>query len=113
MGPSWSLGFTFSGSSPVISRWSFFILQRKQDLAHALSSRVNEAYQTLLNPLARAEYILQLNGHSISEHDQVHDLEFMSKIMDARELIDDTEDPSLLQDLLEDNDSKSVEIISN
>ena len=80
-----------------------FIVQREQDLAHTLSSRVNEAYQTLLNPLARAEYILQLNGHPMSEHDQVHDLEFMATIMDARELIEGAEDPSSLEQLVRRN----------
>jgi molecular chaperone HscB len=63
--------------------------QREQDLAHSLSSRLNEAYQSLLHPLARAEYILEKNGLQTSETDQVEDMEFMANIMEAREVIDD------------------------
>jgi len=63
--------------------------QREQDLAHSLSSRLNEAYQCLLHPLPRAEYILEKNGLQTSETDQVEDMEFMANIMEARETIDD------------------------
>ena len=74
-------------------------------MAHALSSRLNEAYNTLLNPLARAEYILQQHGHPLSEHDQADDLGFMAEIMEARELIDDAEkeDRMAVEDLAQRN----------
>ncbi|KIM48198.1 hypothetical protein M413DRAFT_439917 [Hebeloma cylindrosporum] len=62
---------------------------RDQDLAHSLSSRLNEAYQCLLHPLPRAEYILEKNGLQTNETDQVEDMGFMANIMDAREVIDD------------------------
>ena len=69
--------------------WTLIFLQRDQDLAHSLSSRLNEAYQCLLHPLPRAEYILEKNGLQTNETDQVEDMEFMANIMDAREVIDD------------------------
>lgn len=69
--------------------WTLISLQKDQDLAHSLSSRLNEAYQCLLHPLPRAEYILEKNGLQTDETDQVEDMEFMANIMDAREVIDD------------------------
>ncbi|KAF9568384.1 Co-chaperone Hsc20 [Agrocybe pediades] len=75
------------------------------DLAHTLSSRVNEAYRCLLDPLTRAEYILELNGLKMSETDQVDDMEFMAEIMEAREAIDDAEptDKATIHELQEQN----------
>ncbi|KAG6842205.1 hypothetical protein C0991_000175 [Blastosporella zonata] len=61
----------------------------KQDVAQALSARINEAYQCLLNPLSRAEYILERHHIPVSETDQVNDMQFMSEIMEARETIED------------------------
>ncbi|KAF9009475.1 hypothetical protein BDQ17DRAFT_1348174 [Cyathus striatus] len=78
----------------------------KQDIAQALSSRVNEAYQTLLKPLARAEYILSRNQLPVQEHDQVDDVEFMADIMEAREFIDETDDAAEVVALMEENDDK-------
>ncbi|RDB28426.1 Iron-sulfur cluster co-chaperone protein HscB, mitochondrial [Hypsizygus marmoreus] len=66
----------------------------KQDVAQALSARINEAYQGLLNPLSRAEYILQRHHIPVSETDQVNDMQFMSEIMEARETIEDAENES-------------------
>jgi molecular chaperone HscB len=57
-------------------------------LAQTLSSRINHAYQALLSPLSRAEYILELNGHEVSETDHLDDVEFISEIMEAREELD-------------------------
>ena len=80
-------------------------LQRDQDLAHSLSSRLNEAYQCLLHPLPRAEYILEKNGLQTNETDQVEDMEFMANIMDAREVIDDAtpENKAEVEALIESN----------
>lgn len=79
--------------------------QKDGDLAHGLSSRLNEAYQTLLHPLARAEYILSQNGYSVSESDQVEDMEFMMEIMEARETIEEATpaDIDKIEELLDRN----------
>lgn len=45
----------------------------EQVQALALSSHINSAYQTLLEPLSRASYLLQLNGIVV---DLVHDTKF-------------------------------------
>ncbi|KAF9481429.1 Co-chaperone Hsc20, partial [Pholiota conissans] len=75
------------------------------DIAHTLSSRLNEAYQTLLHPLARAEYILMQNGYQISESDQTEDMAFMMEIMEAREAIDDATSDNVhaIEEILENN----------
>ncbi|KAF6766021.1 hypothetical protein DFP72DRAFT_1057215 [Ephemerocybe angulata] len=78
----------------------------QKDVAQALSARVNHAYQTLLNPLPRAEYILERNGVHISEVDQAQDMMFMAEIMEARETIDDAENPEEVRALLEENEDK-------
>lgn len=77
-------------------------------MAQALSARVNHAYQTLLHPLARAEYILERNHVPISEGDQVQDMMFMAEIMEARETIDDAEDPAEVHALFDENEGKQT-----
>ena len=77
--------------------------QSQQDLAHTLSSRLNEAYQCLSRPLPRAEYILERNGVHTTESDSLEGAPFMIKIMDAREVIDDAtpQDRSKIEQLME------------
>ena len=78
-------------------------LKNKQDVAQALSSRINEAYQRLLTPLSRAEYLLECHHHPISEADQVDNMEFMSKIMQIRETIDEAVDQDVIQSVIDEN----------
>lgn len=79
------------------------LAQPQQDIAQSLSSRVNEAYNSLLHPLRRAEYILEQHGLPISENDQLDDLEFISEIMQTRESIDEATDADELARILDDN----------
>jgi len=78
--------------------------QHKRDIAQGLSAQVNEAYQALLRPLPRAEYILSQNDMPLSEHDQVTDTAFMMEIMDSREAIDDAEERTEVMNLMDEND---------
>jgi molecular chaperone HscB len=80
-----------------------FMLKDKQDIAQALSARVNEAYSCLLKPLSRAEYILARHHIPISEKDQVDDLDFMSEIMEARETIAEAQDEDDVSALVDEN----------
>ena len=82
--------------------------QEKQEVAQALSARVNHAYQALLDPLLRAEYILDCNQFHIAESDSVQDMVFMAEIMDARETIDDAEEPSQVEALFEENEGEHM-----
>ncbi|KAJ6575118.1 hypothetical protein B0H19DRAFT_935088 [Mycena capillaripes] len=85
--------------------------QHKQDIAQSLSSRVNEAYNSLAHPLRRAEYILEQNGLPVSENDQLDDLEFISEIMEVRESIDDAGDAEELARIVDDNTAKIEETV--
>ncbi|KAJ7293580.1 hypothetical protein C8J57DRAFT_1444758 [Mycena rebaudengoi] len=86
--------------------------QDKQDIAQSVSSRVNEAYHSLSQPLRRAEYILEQNGMPIAEGDQLDDMEFISEIMQVRESIDDAEDIQELSHVVDDNAAKIAETVS-
>ncbi|KAL7267006.1 hypothetical protein RUND412_010420 [Rhizina undulata] len=57
------------------------------------SAILNKAYQTLLNPLARAEYILSLRGIEISEHDKsdATDQELLIEVLEANMEVDEAE----------------------
>lgn len=77
--------------------------KNKQDVAQALSSRVNEAYQRLLTPLSRAEYLLECHHHPISEADQVDNMEFMSEIMQIRETIEEAVNQDVIQLVIDEN----------
>ena len=68
-----------------------------------MSSVVNKAYSTLLNPFARAEYILQLKGIEIGESDNIDDPALIMEIMDAREGLDNAETQSEVEEIREEN----------
>lgn len=61
------------------------------------------AYQSLLNPLPRAEYLLKRHHIPVSETDQLEDMELMAEVIEARETIEDAEDPNEINVLMEDN----------
>jgi len=60
-------------------------------------SYLNQAYETLLNPVQRAIYLLQTNGHEYDADVQIHnDGQFLLEQMELREelaLIPDATDP--------------------
>jgi molecular chaperone HscB len=59
------------------------------------ASRVNDAYQTLKNPLKRASYILELQGLMLNEEtDTQMDPMFLMEQMELREALDDAESAS-------------------
>ncbi|KAG6890072.1 hypothetical protein C0992_003170 [Termitomyces sp. T32_za158] len=79
------------------------VRKNKLEVAQALSARINEAYNCLLKPLPRAEYILGRHHIPVSETDQIDDIEFISEIMEARETIQDATDKSQVENLAEKN----------
>lgn len=80
-------------------------IQGKQDASSELSTYVNEAYQTLLDPFRRAEYLLRLHDIEVSETDQVEDMDLLMSIMEAREEIETAgpDDAALVQDVARKN----------
>ncbi|KAF9270216.1 Co-chaperone Hsc20 [Marasmius fiardii PR-910] len=75
----------------------------KHSTAEQLSAAINNAYQTLLNPLSRIEYLLAANMHGLDETDKVEDLEFLDQIMTAREEIHSAETKEDLQAVTQEN----------
>ncbi|KAL0581611.1 molecular chaperone [Marasmius crinis-equi] len=78
----------------------------KRIAAENLSAEINNAYQTLLNPLSRIEYLLRTNFQPLEETDKVEDLEFLGEIMMAREEIQDAETAEDVEPVLEQNQER-------
>lgn len=79
--------------------------EAEQRLALQQSTRVNEAYETLCDPLKRATYLLELNGvDSNAETATTRDGAFLMQQMELREAlaeVRDKEDPAAaLDDLM-------------
>ena len=55
-----------------------------------LSAAVNEAYNTLREPFARAEYLLGVLGGPTAGEEKGVDPAFLAEVMDLRERIEDT-----------------------
>jgi molecular chaperone HscB len=62
-------------------------------LALQSSARVNEAYRVLLDPVSRAEYVLQLRGvDAMSETDSRLAVEFLTRQLERREAAEEAAD---------------------
>ncbi|XP_041361435.1 iron-sulfur cluster co-chaperone protein HscB-like [Gigantopelta aegis] len=59
----------------------------EKELAEKQSSLINKAYTTLSKPLPRAIYLLDLHNHSITEEEEVRNLEFLNEIMELNEAL--------------------------
>ena len=63
---------------------------RERRLSMQQASMINEAYQTLKDPLKRAQYLLDLQGIDVtSESNTVMDTQFLMQQMTLREALDD------------------------
>ena len=66
--------------------------QAEQLAAVSHSATINQAWQTLRNPLARAEYLLSLHGFDLaSEQHTVRDTAFLMEQLELREELDEIE----------------------
>lgn len=72
---------------------------REQELAADHSSMINKAYRTLLHPVERAEYLLQLAGLPLEEGDIDLDPEFLMDIMEVNEELEEAEDKEAVQEI--------------
>ncbi|KAI0068190.1 hypothetical protein BV25DRAFT_1782010, partial [Artomyces pyxidatus] len=78
----------------------------KVNAARDLSSLVNKAYNTLLQPVSRVQYILQQHGINVSETDQLDDKELILEVMEAREALEDAASEEDAQAIREQNYEK-------
>ena len=79
--------------------------------AEGLSSRINEAYKTLQNPLLRAQYLLRLRGIDVAEDEtaKVEDPALLMDVLEMRETIEEVEDEKDLESLKEHNNANIQE----
>jgi molecular chaperone HscB len=79
---------------------SAHLSETEQRLAMQHSTQVNEAYQTLRNPLKRARYLLSLHGVDTQEEtNTAMPVDFLMEQMEWREAVAEADDVSVLDEL--------------
>jgi molecular chaperone HscB len=79
---------------------SAHLSEAEQRLAMQHSTQVNEAYQTLRNPLRRARYLLSLQGVDTQEEtNTAMPVDFLMEQMEWREAVAEATDVSVLDEL--------------
>ncbi len=64
--------------------------EQERRIALQQAGHINAAYQTLKDPLSRAQYLLSLSGvESVLEQTTIRDLEFLEEQMELREALAD------------------------
>lgn len=59
--------------------------ERERRLAMQKATQINEAFQTLKNPIARGQYLLQLHGTQLNDQDPHLDDQFLIEQIELRE----------------------------
>ncbi|EEH17559.1 Fe-S protein assembly co-chaperone HscB [Paracoccidioides brasiliensis Pb03] len=83
----------------------------KKQRAEALSSRINEAYRALSDPLSRAQYILA-SQHGIDleaedgAKDHPQDMETLMRVLEVQETIEEAQDELTVAQLKEENEER-------
>ena len=79
---------------------SAHLSEAEQRLAMQHSTQVNEAYQTLRNPLKRARYLLSLHGVDTQEDtNTAMPVDFLMEQLEWREAVAEADDVSVLEEL--------------
>lgn len=79
--------------------------QKRQ--AEALSSRINEAYKTLQDPLKRAQYLLSLQGIDVEDESaKLTESTLLMEVMEAREAVDEVENEEDLVSIRAENSER-------
>ena len=86
--------------------------------AEGTSALINDAYETLQDPLRRAQYLLSLRGIDIAEDERAKtdDMDLLEEVMEVRSLIEGAEEEAELQETKEMNEeriAKSVELLDD
>ncbi|XP_038059203.1 iron-sulfur cluster co-chaperone protein HscB-like [Patiria miniata] len=87
--------------------------KEEQDYSAMQSSEVNKAYSTLLKPLSRGLYLLELNGLTIEEGDSGIEAEFLMEVMDTNETLAETEEEATVRRIGEENAVKLEFFLKN
>ena len=81
-----------------------FSFQREKELAADQSSMINNAYFTLLKPLSRGLYLLELHGQTLEEGTVKMDNDFLMEIMELNEQIIEADTEETVIQLGKDNE---------
>lgn len=88
---------------------------QERRLAVQMAARINEAFRTLKDPLARARYLLELKGAPLDEHETAMDPQFLMEQMELREALaevrDATEPFDRLADVRTDLEQRERELV--
>jgi molecular chaperone HscB len=79
-------------------------IQKQLELAETLSSQVNTAFRTLVDPMSRVTYLLELNGNPLREQDEMLDEEFLLEMYELRERLYEAESPDESEKVMEEVD---------
>lgn len=74
---------------------------QERRIAMQQASYLNQAYQTLKDPLQRARYLLRLRFGESPETETLHDLEFLEQQMHLREILSDAKESENIEGLSE------------
>jgi molecular chaperone HscB len=87
---------------------------KERALAEAQSVSLNEAYETLKDPLSRAAYLLRLKGvdAAISKDETMRDPELLMEAMEAREALMEAESAPAIEKLAAKAGADAVGILS-
>ncbi|KAH9308021.1 hypothetical protein KI387_035932, partial [Taxus chinensis] len=73
--------------------------EQEKEYSAQQSAEVIKAYNTLLKPLSRAEYMLQLQGIHVDKERTVTDPELLMEIMEVRESVEDADSDDALKSI--------------
>ncbi|XP_042343589.1 iron-sulfur cluster co-chaperone protein HscB [Plectropomus leopardus] len=80
---------------------------KEQEYSESHSALVNKAYQTLLKPLSRGLYMLELEGMGIEDGtDSGVDSEFLMELMEINEALDEAQTPEEANNIGQDTKGK-------
>lgn len=84
---------------------------KEQEFSESQSALVNKAYKTLLKPLSRGLYMLELKGMQIEEGtDSGAESEFLMELMEINEALDESQSPEEANKIGQDMKGKLAEL---
>ncbi|KAI0216281.1 Iron-sulfur cluster co-chaperone protein HscB [Lamellibrachia satsuma] len=84
----------------------------ERDFSEQQSSLVNKAYSTLLKPLNRGQYLLEVLGHPVEEIDKSDDASFLMEMMEINEKLEEAQSLEVVHRIKENNDQTMSDIIT-
>lgn len=80
--------------------------EKEKEYSAEQSARVNKAYQTLLRPMDRGIYLLELHGKPLLEDEIQLPSDFLSDVMEINEMLDACKSAEVLESVRHVNDAK-------